>query len=328
MSYLDGYGTNETIVSTAQLIESNEIGGVPSNAQVLSLIQPGLTVLRSGYDTSTAITYNVAEENKELTGISAYLYFDSTQVSVDFPADPYQSALLGYGITADSTDGDNEPATDSVVALSYTDFLGNFPGSSVSLPLTLADLSITPTENYTGTTLNLMGTGAIGYDVIGDTLILGYEAAPTIANPIGELSINALTPWSYTLPTDLFFDPDSELTLSIDSDLPSWLSYDPLTTTFSGTPSSSADSFSIELSASDDLGSVSTSLNLTVHDVQILEPNQLPRRQHAFYSSHLLDHRQPTVHWARLPAALRLLPLLLLLPYQFNQRDPRLFLVS
>ena len=72
-------------------------------------------------------------------------------------------------------------------------------------------------------------------------------------------------------PANLFFDPDSELTLSLQSDLPSWLSYDPNTTTFSGTPTSSADSVSIDLSAADDLGHVSTALNLKIRDVQVIE---------------------------------------------------------
>ena len=270
VSYLDGYGTTETVLSVPS--ESIVTENLPLDAQLLSLTKPGLITIRSGFDTSTTIAYNVDESNKQLTGVSASLYFDSTHVTIDFADDPYPSSLLGYGITADSSDGDNDPATDSVVALSYTDFLGNFPGSSVSLPLTLADLTITPTENYTGTTLNLKGTGAIGYDVIGDTLTLGYDAAPVVAQPIGDLSVDALSPWSYTLPTNLFFDPDSDLTLSIDSDLPSWVSYDPDTTTFSGTPSSSADSFEVVLSSADDLGSVTTSFDLNVRDVQIIHP--------------------------------------------------------
>ena len=66
---------------------------------------------------------------------------------------------------------DDNPDTDSVLALSYTDFLGNFPGPFVNLALTLAELSITPTSSYTGTTLTLNGEGAIGYEVMGDQLL-------------------------------------------------------------------------------------------------------------------------------------------------------------
>jgi len=248
--------------------ESDTADEVATNQQLLKLSSPSQQVIRSGTSSSTSISYNVAETNKQLTGISPSLYFDSRQVIVDFVADPYQSYLLGYGIADDDNDGDNDPSTDSVIALSYTDFLGNFPGSSVSLPLILADLSIRPTESYTGTTLNLTGSGATGFEVIGDSVSLGYDAAPSVANPISPLNIDALHPWSFTLPTDLFFDPDSDLTISLDSDLPNWLQYNPNTFTFSGTPGSAADSLTVDLSASDALGSISTSFDLSVRDVQ------------------------------------------------------------
>ena len=257
--------------------ESDTAEPVATNQQLLKLSSPSQQVIRSGTNSSTSIAYNVAETNKQLTGISPSLYFDSHQVTVDFTAEPYQSNLLGYGIAADASDGDNDPATDFVIALSYTDFLGNFPGSSVNLPLTLADLNITPTENYTGTTLNLTGSGATGFEVIGDSLTLGYDAAPSVANPISPLNTDALHPWSYSLPTDLFFDPDSSLSISVDSDLPNWLSYDPNTFTFSGTPGSAADSLTIDLSASDALGGITTSLDLSIRDVQkisIADPAQ------------------------------------------------------
>ena len=199
--YLDGYGTRETIVSSPQLIETNENGEVPIDAQEISLNRPEFISLRGGYKTTTAITYNVAETNNQLTGISASLYFDSTQISIDFSEDPYQPSLLGYDIAADTTDGDGDPATDSVLALTYTDFMGNFPGEDVTLPLTLAELSLTPTANYSGTTLNLTGTGATDFKVIGDTLTLEYDAAPVVAQPIDDQVVDALSDWSYRLPS-------------------------------------------------------------------------------------------------------------------------------
>ena len=236
--------------------------------QVLNLRSAGETRIRDGHELLASLAYEVQDGNKQLTGISPSLFFDSSQVSIDLVGDPYQPSLLGYSITADTSDDDENPETDSILALSYTDFLGNFPGPFVSLPLTLAELIITPNSSYTGTTLTLNGEGAIGYEVMGDSLALGYDAAPSVANPIPTLSTDALNPWSYTLPADLFLDPDSDLTISIDSALPSWLSYDPLTTTFSGTPASSSDSLSIELSAADALGNISTAFNLNVRDVQ------------------------------------------------------------
>ena len=141
-------------------------------------------------------------------------------------------------------------------------------------------------SNYAFTIVATDAAGNSSNEAILLTIHDLYDTGPSVANPIPALSSFALTPWSYTLPADLFFDPDSQLTLSVDSALPSWLSYNPLTTTFSGTPSSSTDSLSIEISAADDLGSVSTSLNLTVHDVQTI---QAPYRSINYQSDSVLS---------------------------------------
>ena len=239
--------------------------------QKLDLREPHINPLRDGSITSTSILYSTNDQNTALTGISPSLFFDSSQITVDLIGEPYENFLLGWSLTNDENDEDNDPETDSVIALSYTDFLGNFPGPSVGLPLTLAELSLTPTANYAGTTLNLIGPeGSIGYEVVGDSLTLEYDIAPVVANPIGNISIDALTDWNYTLPSDLFFDPDSELTITLESQLPTWVNYDSESISFSGRPVSSADSFSVEFSASDDLGDVSTTLNFMVQDVQTI----------------------------------------------------------
>jgi len=244
--------------------------------QRLDLSTPNINPIRENITTSTSITYTTDDQNLSLTGISPSLFFDSSQINIELVNEPYQGSLLGWNITTDENDDDNDTNTDSIIAFSYTDFLGNFPGPNVSLPLTLADLSITPTADYAGTTLNLTGIGAIGYEVVGETLTLDYDAAPVVANPIEDLSTDALTDWIYSIPSDLFYDPDSELTLSLESQLPAWVNFDSESFTFSGRPESSADSFSVEVSASDALGSIETPLTLTVQDVQTITSDTQP----------------------------------------------------
>ena len=272
ISYRDGQDYQEELA--ALTVEAAPPAG--QKEQILDLSNPSQSTLRAGFTTSTSISYDVGDGQKELTGISPSLYFDSSQVSVDFINDPYSGSLLGKLITEDSADADNNPQTDSVVALTYTDFGGRFPGSSASLPLKLADLSITPTAEYIGTALTLSGTGAIGYQVIGDSLALGYDAAPIVNNDISSLTIDALNPWTYQLPSDWFVDPDSDLTISVDTGLPDWLSFDTATSTFTGTPASSDDSLTISISAADALGSTSSSFDLNVRDVQKISATQDP----------------------------------------------------
>ena len=101
--------------------------------QVLNLHSVGETRTRDGHELLASLAYAVQDGNKQLTGISPSLFFDSSQVSIDLVGDPYQPSLLGYSITADTSDDDSNPDTDSILALSYTDFLGNFPGPFINL---------------------------------------------------------------------------------------------------------------------------------------------------------------------------------------------------
>ena len=68
------------------------------------------------------------------------------------------------------------------------------------------------------------------------------NAAPTVANPIDDQTATVGAAFNYTVPANTFADTDAADTLtytatqSDDSGLPSWLSFDVATRTFSGTP--------------------------------------------------------------------------------------------
>ena len=82
--------------------------------------------------------------------------------------------------------------------------------------------------------------------------------APTVGAPLAQQSILDNQLWSFTVPVDSFNDIDAGDTLSYSatladgSALPSWLSFDAATRTFSGTPS--AADFSLLVSATDSVG--------------------------------------------------------------------------
>ncbi|RZJ00838.1 MAG: tandem-95 repeat protein [Brevundimonas sp.] len=70
--------------------------------------------------------------------------------------------------------------------------------------------------------------------------VIGKDDATVVTHAADDQSTDMLTPFSYTLAADTFTDPDSVLTLTATlangSPLPSWLSFDAATRTFSGTP--------------------------------------------------------------------------------------------
>ncbi len=79
---------------------------------------------------------------------------------------------------------------------------------------------------------------------------------PTVANEITDQSVNEDSALSFVVPTNTFNDEDGDTltytaTLSDDSALPSWLSFDATTQTFSGTP------------LNDDVGSISVKVTAT-----------------------------------------------------------------
>jgi len=96
--------------------------------------------------------------------------------------------------------------------------------------------------------------------------------APTLAMPIADQIAKDSTPFSFTLPGDTFADVDAGDMLSLSAmldngdPLPSWLKFDSVTQTFSGSPGDEQlGAFSIRVSATDSGNlAVSESFGLTV----------------------------------------------------------------
>ncbi len=121
-----------------------------------------------------------------------------------------------------------------------------------------------PTGGATLTTAEATGT------IQNDDGLTGGNAAPTVATPIADLSATGKTPFSYTVGANTFVDPDGDTlsyqaTLADGSSLPTWLTFNPKTHTFSGTPTSTNTGLTIGLTASDgNGGSVKDTFTLTI----------------------------------------------------------------
>ena len=94
------------------------------------------------------------------------------------------------------------------------------------------------------------------------------NSAPTVATEIPDQTAMSGTAFSYEVPAATFTDADGDTltymaTLDDDSMLPSWLSFDAATRTFSGTPTT-AETVSVKVTASDASDSVSDTFDIVV----------------------------------------------------------------
>ncbi|POD94066.1 putative Ig domain-containing protein [Pectobacterium odoriferum] len=166
-------------------------------------------------------------------------------------------------------------------------------GDTLTLSATLADgtalpawLSFNPaTGTFTGTpdngdvgSLTIKVTATDGSNASVSTTfgltVTNVNDAPVVATPIPAQSVAQDGSLSFTVPAGTFTDPDGDTltlsaTLADGTALPAWLSFNPATGTFSGTPANGdVGSLTIKVTATDGSNaSVSTTFGLTVTNV-------------------------------------------------------------
>jgi len=123
---------------------------------------------------------------------------------------------------------------------------------------------------------------------------LKFNNAPLFAQDIPDQSVTAGSPFNYTVPVNLFADVDVDDSLvftaatSDGSPLPAWLSFNPLTVTFSGTPSSNdVGTISIQVTMTDQ--DFASSINIFTITVNPLNPPPPPPNDYDG-SSHLYEY--------------------------------------
>ncbi len=101
----------------------------------------------------------------------------------------------------------------------------------------------------------------------------GAEDAPTLDNLIADQSTAEDAPFSFTVPANTFSDVDASdtltytATLSDDSPLPAWLTFNAGTQTFSGTPTNSdLGTIAVKVTADDGTSTVNDVFDLTVNN--------------------------------------------------------------
>ena len=210
---------------------TNTFSGTPANGEVGAL---NITVTATDGSAATASdTFSLTVNNTNdaptvANGITDQVANEDAAFSFVVPVDAFADTDVGDSLTLSAILGEDSalPAWLSFDALTNT-FIG------------------TPTNNEVGTlSVSVIATDNSGAAVT-DTFSLtvnNTNDAPKVANAITDQVASEDAVFNFTVPVDAFVDADVGdsfiliATLSDGSPLPTWLSFDTLTNTFSGTP--------------------------------------------------------------------------------------------
>jgi Ca2+-binding RTX toxin-like protein len=143
------------------------------------------------------------------------------------PAGTFDDPDAGDTLTFDATlsDGTNLPAW-----LTFNSSTNTFTGTPTNDDVGILDIQVTATDD----------SGESAGDSFSLTIV-NTNDAPIISSPLLDVSASAYRPFNLTIPANTFVDVDRDpLTLSATLEngnpLPSWLTFDSATNTFSGFP--------------------------------------------------------------------------------------------
>ncbi len=181
----------------------------------------------------------------------------SIQIPVDTFVDPDVHDVLAY--SAGSVDGAALPSW-----LMFDAETRTFTGTPDDAQVGSLDLKITATDS-----------GNLSVSDVFTLTVQNVNEAPTAANPIADQTVWEDAPLSITVPVNTFADPDTGDTLTYSASLansdalPTWLSFNPTTRTFSGMPDDAqVGTFNLAVTATDRGDLSATSLfALTVQNV-------------------------------------------------------------
>ncbi|GKX46838.1 putative Ig domain-containing protein [Pectobacterium carotovorum] len=236
--------------------------GTPANGDVGSLTIKVTATDGSSASVSTTFGLTVTNVNDApvVSGtIAAQSIAQGGSLSVTVPAgtftDPDGDTLT---LSATLADGTALPAW-----LSFNPATGTFSGTPANGDVGSLTIKVTATDGSSASVSTTFGL-----------TVTNVNDAPVVATPIPAQSVAQDGSLSFTVPAGTFTDPDGDTltlsaTLADGTALPAWLSFNPATGTFSGTPASGdIGNLTIKVTATDgSSASVSTTFSLTVTTV-------------------------------------------------------------
>ncbi|MCL6332494.1 tandem-95 repeat protein [Pectobacterium carotovorum subsp. carotovorum] len=241
---------------------TSTFSGTPANGDVGSLTIK--ITATDGSNASVSTTFGLTVTNVN----------DAPVVATPLPAQSVaQDGSLSFTVPAGTfTDPDGDTLTLSATLadgtalpawLSFNPATGTFSGTPANGDVGSLTIKVTATDGSSASVSTTFGL-----------TVTNVNDAPVVATPIPAQSVAQDGSLSFTVPAGTFTDPDGDTltlsaTLADGTALPAWLSFNPATGTFSGTPANGdVGSLTIKVTATDgSSASVSTTFGLTVTNV-------------------------------------------------------------
>ncbi|MER3384159.1 putative Ig domain-containing protein [Pectobacterium aroidearum] len=237
--------------------------GTPGNADVGTL---SIKVTAHDGSASVSTTFNLTITNVNdapvvATPIPAQSVAQNGSLSFTVPAGTFTDPDVGDTLTLSATLADGSPLPGWITFNSAT---GTFSGTPGNADVGSLSIRVTATD----------GSNASVHTDFSLT-ITNVNDAPVVATPIPAQSVAQGNGLNFTVPAGTFTDPDVGDTLTLSatlangSPLPGWLTFNPATGTFSGTPGNAdIGNLSIRVTATDGSNaSVHTDFSLTITNV-------------------------------------------------------------
>ncbi|GKV77515.1 hypothetical protein PEC106568_26890, partial [Pectobacterium carotovorum subsp. carotovorum] len=255
---LTGGATSEAFQTALRAIVYVNVATTPSGGARTISVTANDDASRSATSTLTVV---VGNPPVVATPIPPQSVVQDGSLSFSVPAGTFTDPDVGDTLTLSATlaDGSALPAW-----LSFNAATGTFSGTPGNADVGSLSIRVTATD----------GTNASVYTDFSLT-VTNVNDAPVVATPIPAQSVPQDGSLSFSVPAGTFTDPDVGDTLTLSatladgSPLPGWITFNPTTGTFSGTPGNAdVGSLSIRLTATDGSNaSVYTDFSLTVTNV-------------------------------------------------------------
>ncbi|WP_258034824.1 putative Ig domain-containing protein [Pectobacterium odoriferum] len=238
--------------------------GTPDNGDVGSLTIKVTATDGSNASVSTTFGLTVTNVNDapEVSGtVPPQSVAQDSGLNFTLPSGLFTDADAGDTLTLSATLADGTPLP---AWLSFNPATGTFSGTPANGDVGSLTIKVTATD----------GSNASVSTTFGLT-VTNVNDAPVVSGTVPPQSVAQDSSLNFTLPSGLFTDADAGDTLTLSATLadgtalPSWLSFNPATGTFSGTPASGdIGNLTIKVTATDgSSASVSTTFSLTVTNV-------------------------------------------------------------
>ena len=225
--------------------------GTPANADVAALNIKVTATDNSGAGVDDIFTITVTNTNDAPTLVEAIANQAATEdstFSFTIPENTFSDSDLGDSLTYSATleNGDALPTWLTFDAATRT-----FNGTPANADVAALNIKVTATDN----------SGASVNDIFTLT-VANINNVPTLSNAIANQSTTEDTAFTFAIPENTFSDSDAgdsltyTATLENGDALPTWLTFDAATGTFSGTPANNdVATLSIKVTATDNFGS-------------------------------------------------------------------------